>query len=103
MKRHSFSSISTGVRAAAFVASTLDGVGAGARAGRVRPDTPTTPSRSSGRCRRFEENFPTDEAQPQAAAAPDSWSEERILPAALDAEADDAPLMLAQFDPLETP
>jgi len=100
MKRHSLSSINTGARAAALVVSTLTVLAlAPAAYGQNADDTVALERPLAA----FEENFPTDEAQPQAAAAPDSWSEERILPAALDAEADDAPLMLAQFDPLETP
>ena len=102
MKRHSFSSISTGVRAAAFVASTLTVLALALAPAAYAQNADDTVALERP-LPAFEENSPTDEAQPQAAAAPDSWSEERILPAALDAEADDAPLMLAQFDPLETP
>ena len=102
MERHSFSSISTSARAAALVASTLTVLAlalAPAAYAQYADDTVALEQPLPA----LEENSPTDEAQPQVAAAPDSWSEERILPAALDAEADDAPLMLAQFDPLETP
>lgn len=101
MERHSFSSISTGARAAALVASTLTVLAlalAPAAYAQYADDTVALEQPLPA----FEENSPTDET-PQAAVAPDSWSEERILPAALDAETDDAPLMLAQFDPLETP
>jgi hypothetical protein len=101
MKRHSVFSIGIGVRAAAVVASTLTVLTlalAPAVYAQIADDTVGLERPLPA----FEENFPTDEA-PQAAAEPDSWSEERIAPAALDGDIDGAPIMLAQFDSLETP
>lgn len=101
MKRHSVFSIGTGVRAAAVVASTLTVLAlalAPAAYAQIADDTVGLERPLPA----FEENFPANEA-PQAAAEPDSWSEERIAPAALDGDIEDTPIMLAQFDPLETP
>ena len=68
MKRHSFWSISTGVRAAAFVASTLTVV-ALALAPAVYAQNADDTVALERPLPAFEENFPTDEAQPQAVAA----------------------------------
>jgi len=102
MKRHSFSSISTRVCAAAFVVSTLAVLALSLSPSVYAQNADDTVALERA-LPAFEENSPTDETLPQSDTTPDSWSEERVLPAALDTETDDAPLMLAQFDPLETP
>ncbi len=101
MKRQSFFSIDTGVRAAALVASTLTVLALSLAPAAYAQNADDTVGLERP-LPAFEDSFPTDEARPQAAAEPDSWSEERIAPATLDGD-EEVPLMLAQSDPLETP
>ncbi|HUL67344.1 MAG TPA: hypothetical protein VLW55_22310 [Burkholderiaceae bacterium] len=51
----------------------------------------------------FEENFPSDATDVQAAEALDSWSEDSMSAGYFDTDADDAPVMFAALDSLETP